>query len=278
MWQTFLRNWLWGAVTSAAKGAATGGQKKSDSAAKPCDVGVVFALSQEAGCFVDRLSRVTTTRGHGFVARDGWLRDKRIVVVEAGAGQAAAARATDALIVAHHPRLVISAGFAGGLQAGIERGHIVMADGVLIESGDRLTIDLRLDRSAQPSLHIGPLLTVDRIIRTSAEKHTLHGRSGAVAVDMESFAVAQTCRTLGTPFVAIRIVSDGVDDQLPREVDALVRKKSVAGRLGVAFAAITRRPSTMKDLWKLKQTALVHSERLAKFLASLIGQLPSSPT
>ena len=277
MWQSILRNWLWGAVTSAAKNGAKHGAKTADRSVGPCDLGIVFALKQEAGCFIDRLSAVTTTHGHGFVARQGSLGEKRIVVVQAGAGRPAASRATDALIVAHHPRLVISAGFAGGLKTGIERGHIVMADTILGESGERLAIDLKLDRTAQVSLHIGPLLTVDRIVRTSADKRALHERTGAIAVDMESLAVAEVCRTFTTPFLAIRIVSDSVNDQLPREIDSLVRKKSAAGRMGIALAAFAKRPSVVKDLLKLKENALMHSEQLAKFLSAIVKQLPSGP-
>ena len=278
MWQSLLRNWIWGAVKSAATNAATGEPKQSDRSAKPCDVGIVFALSQESGCFVDRLSHVATTHGHGFTLRDGSLGETRIITIESGAGQSSAARATDALIVAHRPRLVISAGFAGGLRDGIERGHIVMADAIVNEAGQRLAIDLRIERGAQPSLHVGSLTTVDRIARTSADKRKLHERTGGIAVDMESFAVAEVCRKFATPFMSIRVVSDGVNDQLPREIGALVRKRSVAGRLGVALAAFTRRPSAVKDLWKLRENALEQAERLAKFLVGAVNQLPSNRT
>ena len=226
MWQSVLRNWVWGAVTSAAKNAAQG-SGGSTRAAQPCDVGVVFALKEESGCFADRLSSATTIRGHGFVARDGLLGERRVVIIETGAGQSAASKATDALIVAHRPRLVISAGFAGGLRDGIETGHIVMPDSVQNDSGERLAIDLRIDRTQQASLHVGPLITMAKVIRTSSGKRALHQRTGAIAVDMETLAVARMCQQFNTPFLAVRIISDSVSEELPKEVRCLSTKENL---------------------------------------------------
>ena len=277
MWQSILRNYLWSAVKSAATSSVRGEQANAQ-ASRPCDVGIVFALSQESGRLVDRLGKVSTTHAHGFVARDGFLNDKRIVIVEAGAGREAAARATDALIVAHRPKLVISAGFAGGLRAGIAKGHFVMPDCVQNNAGKRLSIDLKLDRSTQPTIHVGPLLTVDRIISTPAEKRSLHERTGAIAVDMESFAVAETCQTLTTPFLSVRVVSDTVNDRLPPEIGRLITKPTRVRQVGFALGAMLRRPSVAKDLVKLQQSALDLSDRLAKFLVDLLNQIPPTVT
>lgn len=276
MWQSILRNYVWGAVKSAATSAAKGDKQAADAPQKPCDVGIVFALSQESGCFVDRLSGVSTTHGHGFVARDGRLSDKRMIVIESGVGREAADRATEALIVAHRPRLVISAGFAGGLKDDILKGHVVMADSVQSESGKRWSIDFRLDQSAFSGVHVGPLVTVDRIVGTSSEKRKLHDCTRAIAVDMESIAVAEKCRELSTPFMSVRIVSDGVKDELPRELSRLITKPTRVRQVGFALGAMLRRPSVAKDLVKLQQSALDLSERLAKFLSTLLSQLPPS--
>jgi adenosylhomocysteine nucleosidase len=278
MWQSILRNYLWSAVKSAATSSVRGEQANAQASQRSCDVGIVFALSQESNRLFDRLSGVSTTHGHGFVARDGRLNDRRIIIVEAGAGREAAARATDALIVAHRPKLVISAGFAGGLRDDIAKGHFVMADSVQSEAGQRLSIDLRLDRSAQPAIHVGPLITVDRIISSPAEKRSLHQQTGAIAVDMESFAVAETCQTLATPFLSVRIVSDTVTDKLPPEIGRLITKPTRVRQVGFALGAMLRRPSVAKDLVKLQQSALDLSDRLAKFLVELLNQIPPTAT
>ena len=81
----------------------------------PCHFGVVFALGIEAGGTEDLLHGAVTLRGQGFVVRQGELRDRRIVLVQSGPGRTRAASAAQALLDGHHPEVVISAGFAGGL-------------------------------------------------------------------------------------------------------------------------------------------------------------------
>ena len=69
--------------------------------------------------------------------------------------------------------------------------------------------------------------------------------------------------------------ADAVDDTLPPEIDRLMRQKTMAGKLGAAAGAIFSRPTAAKDLWDLRGMALKSSDRLAKFLAGMIEQLPA---
>ena len=288
MWQPLLRNWLLGqarqkmreAATQAASdaaGQARPAEKQAPPTQKPpvCNVGLVFALSVEAGGLVDRLSGAIRTEGSGFVAREGGLDGRRIVIVESGVGRERAARATEAVILGHKPRWIVSAGFAGALDERLGRGDILMADAIVDPKDRQLAIDFKLqsESAASSHLHVGRLLTVDRVIRDPAQKRDLGKRHGALAVDMESMAVAEVCRSEKVRFLSVRVIVDAVDQALPRDIDLLVKKKSTAGRLGAAAGAILRRPSSIKDMWQLKEDALVASERLAKFLVGVLGQL-----
>jgi adenosylhomocysteine nucleosidase len=232
----------------------------------------VYALAIEAGGLVDRLAGAVRTQGSGFVAREGGIDGRRIVVVESGAGRAAAARATEALIGGHHPRWIISAGFAGGLDERLKQGDMLLADTIVDAEGHALAIDFKLGE-AKPHVHVGRLLTVDRVIRDPAEKRELGQRHAALAVDMETLGVAEVCRREKVRFLSVRVIIDTVDRELPRDIDLMVRKQSTAGKLGAAAGAIFRRPASVKDMWQLKEDALVASERLAKFLVGMIGQL-----
>ena len=291
MWQHLLRNWLMQTarerMQEAARNAATGESRAADDRpfephptgpAQPpvCHVGLVFALGIEAGGLVDRLAGAIATTGARFVAREGGLEGRRLVIIESGAGCEAAARCTEALIAGHKPRWLISAGFAGALSEEMKRGHILMADEVVDVAGRRLKIDLNIDRAqiaASPGLHVGRLLTVDRVVHRAADKLALGREHGALAVDMETFGVAEVCRQEKVKLLSIRVISDCVDRELPADVDLLVRKKTTAGRIGAATGAIFRRPSSLKDMWQLREDALVASERLAKFIVGVVRQL-----
>ena len=122
--------------------------EEPDSEERPCDVGVVFALGIEAGGLEDLLEGAIHIRAYGFAVRQGGLRGRHVVVVQSGAGAAAAAHATEALLSGHHPQWVISAGFAGGLSPELKRHDLVMADGLVAADGRRLSIDLKVDPAA----------------------------------------------------------------------------------------------------------------------------------
>jgi len=243
-----------------------------------CDVAVLFALSIESGGLVDLMSDAQTVRIGELIEHTGMLAGKRIVVANTGAGQTSAAKVAADVIEFHQPRWVISAGFAGGLNDDVRPGHLLLVDKVVRSTGESLAIGLRCDPqwlATARGVHAGRLLTVDEIVRTEADKRQLGERHAAIACDMETFAITEVCSQLQTPLIAVRIITDAVDDALPPEIDRLMRQKTMAGKLGAAAGAIFSRPTAAKDLWDLRGMALKSSDRLAKFLAGMIEQLPA---
>ena len=90
---------------------------------------------------------------------------------------------------------------------------------------------------------------------------------------METLAVAEVCHREQQRFLAVRAICDTIDDEFPADVERLVRKKTLARRIGAAAGTIIRRPSTVKDSWRFREAAIVASQRLAKFLEGVIEQL-----
>ncbi|MEX2558945.1 MAG: hypothetical protein WD403_03475 [Pirellulales bacterium] len=279
VWQSMLRHWLGqqarAKVFEAARQRAQGGSHPAERPA-PCDVGLVFALGMELGGLEDLLQGVVTMRGQDFIARQGSLQGRSVVLIESGVGFEAAARGTQALIGGHRPPWVISAGFAGGLDPQVARGDILMVDSLCEAGGRQLSIDLKVSPESlagRPGIHVGRLLSIDSVVHRPEEKRALGAAHSALAVDMESWAVGEVCRQAKVRFLAVRIITDAVDDRLPRDVEKLARQKTRAARLGAAAGAVFRRPSSLKDMLKLKEQALVASDRLAQFLAGMIVQL-----
>ncbi len=241
-----------------------------------CDVGVVFALSLEAGCLEDRMSGLLAVKGPPMRVRRGTIDGRQVVLVVGGPGRDAAARATEVLISAHQPRLVIAAGLAGGLVGELARNALILADGVTDEQDKTLSLELSLARRLVDlaSIHVGRVLTVNRVVTQAAEKQSLGQRYGAIAVDMESIGVAEVCQRRETACLVVRAISDAMGEELPADIERLLRPTTLVRRLGAVTGTFFRRPSSVKDLWKLKEAALLASDRLAQFLAQFIGRLP----
>jgi adenosylhomocysteine nucleosidase len=239
-------------------------------------VAVVFALGIEAGSFTDRISALKSIRGDGPTFHQGTLDERPIVAVTAGAGLEAADRATRAVVDAHRPRWVIAAGLAGGLDERLARGDLLLADAITNADGQSLKTGLTIDPAELQrftGVHLGRLLSWGEMVRTPARKSELGRRFDALAVDMESFAVAETCRALGVPMLAVRAIGDPVDEQLPDDVDRLLRQTSEWARWGAAAATVWRRFGALKDLYRLRENTLIATEKLADFLVAVIGQL-----
>lgn len=247
---------------------------------QPCQVAVIAALAMELGHLQDRLKDVAFTQADGFRVSAGTLEGRRVVLVQSGPGRQKAARATEALLDAHRPQLVISAGFAGGLIDELKRNDLLIADHLLAPESDPLALAVPEQLQSLPNLpvRLGAVLTVDRIIREPEEKARLGQQHQALAVEMESYAVAQVALRREVPLLCARVISDTVTDRLPKDLERLIEQSTLASRVGAALGAVVRRPSSIKDFYHLSENALLAAERLADLLTTVIlRSFPAEP-
>ncbi len=87
-----------------------------------------------------------------------------------------------------------------------------------------------------PRVHQGLIVSGDRFVSRTAESAALQAAlPDALAVDMESAAVAQVCADFGVPFAVVRTVSDRADDTA--HVDFPRFLTQVASRYSAAIVA-----------------------------------------
>jgi len=285
MLDLLLRNWLHNAAkqklyAAAAEAARERLSQPADEAneparPRPCDVGIVFASGAESGGLEDRLSGTFGTHAGEFSFQQGGLEGRHVVLVQSGASRTAAAKATQLLIAGHQPQWVIAAGFASALAPDLKLFDFVLARNLADTGGHRVEVALQIPPealAATPHLHTGRLLTVNRPLRPS-EKQPLAVEHRAIACDLQSLSVAQTCLQEQTRFLAVHIVLETVDEPVPAELAGMSRPQTAAGRLGALVGAIAHRPSSVKDMLKRKENALLASDRLAELLREMILQL-----
>lgn len=165
-----------------------------------------------------------------------------------GGGQAEGAAAAAQRLAESGVSGLVSFGLAGGLDPALVPGTVLVPTAVLLDS-ERWDADGALSRrlggAAQETLYGG-----GAVVATVAAKAALFARTGAVAVDLESAAVARAARRHGLPFAALRAVCDGAGRDLPR---AALAGLDGAGRIAgwrVAWAAASR-PWEIADLVRL---------------------------
>jgi adenosylhomocysteine nucleosidase len=236
------------------------------------DIGIVCALPMEIAPLLERCLRVRKYSGGSFTFRGGLYDEIRVAIVEAGMGFALARRATQALLDAHTPRWVLACGFSGALRPEMKIGQIVMANSICDTHGQELSVDVRMPADPRRGLHVGRILTADNIVRGVKDKEALAAEFGAIAVDMESLAVAQVCRDTKTRFLAVRVISDDLSADLPPEILSVMGSTGTV-RLGAAIGSLWRRPGSAKDMWKLRENARLAAEKLATFLNGVLVQL-----
>lgn len=146
--------------------------------------------------------------------------EQRPVINIAGAS-AARAEVAAMRLLAEGCEAILSFGVAGGLDPALIPGTVVVADSVVTDNNQRMLTDaiwrervIRALAGAGP-LAEGAIYGSDAPLLTVEAKKDMAGKTGAVAVDMESHGAARAAAQKGAPFLAIRAVADGALRAIP---------------------------------------------------------------
>lgn len=161
---------------------------------------------------------------------------------------------------------VLSAGLSGGLRDGLSPGTLCVAGECVREGGEPIVIprpwvDALLE--AVPGAVAGRLLTVDAPLLTPEAKRAAAARHDAIAVDMETHAVAEVAAERGIPFVALRIISDAADESLPPDVGLVAGGDTLATRMRIALRAALN-PGRLRRLLRLRKRIVETTSALAR--------------
>ena len=233
-----------------------------------CTAGIVFAVPIEAEAFSRAVTDAVALEAAGLTFHEGRIGGGRVAWCVAGVGREAARLAARLIVDGHRPRLLVSAGFAGGLDPGLARGAVV--EPALVRGELPTSEPLPLVAPGQAG---GAIVTVDLIVRTPTEKAALAAATGAAVVDMETLAVAEVARDAGLPCRAIRVISDAAGDELPPDVTRLITPQSAMRRAGAVIGMLGRRPRAALDLWQLWERAVVDGRTLSAALVNRCGSL-----
>jgi nucleoside phosphorylase len=174
--------------------------------------GIVIALPDE----VSSLSSTKISKGECVFIND------KTLIVHSGAGPKNAAKASQLLIDQGANRL-ISWGCAAALKTGMHSGDLILPQTLFTEDNDQLTItspwfQLVLEDLAPLNPFTGSLAESSHIVAKSSDKKLIHKQTRAIALDMESIAVARIAQKNDIDMLVIRSIADPVNLDLPEAV------------------------------------------------------------
>lgn len=189
-------------------------------------IGIIVAMHKELELLLPLLQNSEESRMGGCEFHRGKVGRHDVIVMQCGIGKVNAAIGTLILVNSFLPDFVINSGVAGGADSSVNVMDVVAGARVayhdvwcgpeselgqvqglpLYFQGAERLLDLVPDREG---IHKGLICSGDQFIDTIEAVNRIKGNfPDALAVDMESGAIAQVCHLSKVPFLALRVISD----------------------------------------------------------------------
>lgn len=147
--------------------------------------------------------------------------------------------------------MLMSVGLCGGLDPDLPIGRVVIPAAVRVGGGNEVF-------ASHPLAGFGPrngtVLGVARPMTSVAQKAAAFEDTSAVAVDMESHAVARVAAEAHLPFIVLRVIVDDAHTALPTFVDGATAP-SGRPRIGHLFASVASQPTELLALLRLAKAS-----------------------
>ncbi|MGR8981429.1 MAG: phosphorylase family protein [Gammaproteobacteria bacterium] len=180
--------------------------------------GIIVALPEE----LVTLTSKRIEKGHCVFIGD------KILATCSGAG-ASNAEASAQLLKSKGADRLISWGCAAGLSASVKPGDLILADRLIDADGNDIVVEsdwyhhcfhaLKEQTNGQSFVvKNGSLADSKDLVASSRDKKHLNAITGAVAIDMESAAIAKVAGLNKLGFLAIRAIADPATMDLPNAV------------------------------------------------------------
>jgi adenosylhomocysteine nucleosidase len=159
------------------------------------------------------------------------------------------------------PRLVLTCGYAGGLNPKLKSAEVIFH----AEPGTDL--HSKLEQAGGTPVNF---FCARRVAITMDEKLRLWRGTGLDAVEMESETIRELCRERDIPSATIRVISDAADEDLPLDFNTLMSpaQKIHYGKLSWA---LVRSPWKLAELLAFQQKTIDAAQSLGAFLTKLLS-------
>jgi adenosylhomocysteine nucleosidase len=210
-------------------------------------IAIIGAMEEEVHILRDKIEISDTITIANSEFTIGRLEDKEVVLLKSGIGKVNAAIGTTILLEKFNPDLVINTGSAGGYDADLNVGDLVVSSEVRHHDvdvtafgyeygqvpglpaafiGDEKFADLTVNvanKVLDQQVKKGLIVTGDSFMNDPVRVDFVRGKfDNLIAVEMEAAAIAQVCHQFNIPFVVIRALSDIAGKESDVSFDAFI--------------------------------------------------------
>lgn len=215
-------------------------------------IGIICAEPEELEVITSYIKNIKKTKINSFEFISGTWQNIQCTAVLCGVGKVSAAMCAQTLILKYNPSVILNVGVAGGIDASLKIGDIVIA---------KSTIQHDFDVSAFPNrkkgqipgfsdisipctswitnllikcakeiknikTHSGTILTGDQFVNSKDKILELKNEFNGIACEMESGSIAQVCKTNNIDFGIVKSISDLANNNSTSDFKTFIKKAS----------------------------------------------------
>ena len=228
-------------------------------------IAITFALPAESAGVVD----VLRDRRNDCAIVYGKLIAREVAIFHTGVGQAAAEPAIERFLDAVRPTILVSAGFAGGIDDQLVPGDRIVAENY----SDPALVRLVSDRFDSTRIRLGRLFTAASVIDSPAERTQIARENGAFAVDMETSFIARACQQRGVRMLSLRAITDTLKKPFPIPPAVLFDISRQKTKPAALLWHLTTRPASIPRLIRFARQVEIARNELAADIYSLVDMM-----
>lgn len=225
----------------------------------------------------------------------GHSKNKEIIIVRSGVGQALAYKAAREAVKKFPLRYIISIGFAGGLTPELKISDLILSDNIFFcENEGSLFLFNKVQLSQASRLYnhgnkikkilnknsikykFGNIISINKVASSVKFKEWLGKNYPVMGVEMETASIAKIAEEQKIPFFSLRSVSDEVSHSIIW-TSKFTNENGKINKLGLAFHTLTH-PTLIPRAIELKKNASKAAKTLTKALTKIINSNDFSVT
>ncbi|MFN6991133.1 MAG: 5'-methylthioadenosine/S-adenosylhomocysteine nucleosidase [Fervidobacterium sp.] len=162
----------------------------------------------------------------------GIIGGNEVVTIYGFVGKVESAMIAQSIIDKFHPKYILHCGSAGSISPELKIGDIVCGTTFYehdFQGGNVLPVSstprlAELIKDVYPNIVFGTIVSGDIIVSEKSVKEQLYNKYNALAVDMDSAAIAKVCLENGIEFCALKVIVDTSEEHAQIEYEQNFRK------------------------------------------------------